>query len=91
MRERRLRIRPYSSAIGAEVLGVDLSRPLDDRTWEEMHRAFLDHLVLFFRDQHLPPERHAAFSRRFGELEPYPFAEGLDGHPELVPRATHRA
>ena len=77
-------IRPYSSAIGAEVLGVDLSRPLDDRTWAQIHRAFLDYSVLFFRDQDLAPEQHLAFSRRFGELEPYPFADGMAGYPELV-------
>ena len=79
-----LGIRPYSSAIGAEVRGVDLSRPLDDRTWMRIHRAFLDHSVLFFRDQDLTPEQHLAFSRRFGELEPYPFSDGMAGYPELV-------
>ena len=77
-------IRPYSSAIGAEVLGVDLSHSLDERTWVRIHEAFRQHLVLFFRDQDLSPEQHLAFSRRFGELEPYPFADGMDGYPELV-------
>ena len=84
MREQGLEIRPYSSAIGAEVLGVDLSRPLDERTFGEIRRAFVDYQVLFFREQHLTPERHVAFSRRFGDLEPYPYADGVDGYPELV-------
>lgn len=79
-----LSIRPYSAAIGAEVLGVDLSAPLDDGVWTRIHEAFRRHLVLFFRDQDLTPEKHLAFSRRFGELEPYPFADGMDGYPELV-------
>ena len=79
-----LRIRPYSTAIGAEVLGVDLARPLDEPTWTRIHEAFRQHLVLFFRDQRLSPEQHLAFSRRFGTLEAYPFADGMDGYPELV-------
>ena len=79
-----LGIRPYSAAIGAEVLGVDLSRSLDEGTWARIHEAFREHLVLFFRDQQLTPEQHLAFSHRFGELEPYPFADGMAGYPELV-------
>lgn len=77
-------IRPYSSAIGAEVLGVDLAHPLDEGTWTLIHEAFRQHLVLFFRDQDLSPEQHLAFSRRFGELEPYPYADGMNEYPELV-------
>ncbi len=79
-----LEIRPYSTAVGAEVLGVDLSRPLDDDVWSAIHGAFLDRLVLFFRDQTLTPRQQVDFSRRFGELEEYPFVRGLDGYPELI-------
>ena len=79
-----LRIRPWSAAIGAEVLGVDLSAPLDEGVWTQIHEAFRRHLVLFFRDQDLTPEQHLAFSRRIGALEPYPFADGMEGYPELV-------
>ena len=84
MREGNLEVRPWSSAIGAEVLGADLSRPLDDRRIGEIRRAFLAYQVLFFRDQHLTPEQQLAFSRRFGALEPYPYADGVDGFPDLV-------
>ena len=52
---RNLSIRPYSSAIGAEVLGVNLARPLDEGIWTHIHEAFRQHLVLFFRDQDLSP------------------------------------
>ena len=79
-----LEIRPYSTAVGAEVLGVDLSRPLDDGVWTAIRDAFLDRHVLFFRDQTLTPRRQVDFSRRFGALEEYPFVHGLDGWPELV-------
>ena len=77
-------IRPYSSAIGAEIHGVDLAQPLDNKTWATIHDAFHRHLVLFFRDQELTPGQQVKFSRRFGELVPYPFVQGIDGFPELI-------
>ena len=79
-----LEVRPYSSAIGAEILGVDLSQPMSNEIWSAIHDAFHRHLVIFFRDQHLTPEAHIEFSRRFGELEPYPFVHGIEGYPELI-------
>ena len=77
-------IRPLTTAMGAEILGVDLSQPLDDATWGAILKAFHDHLVIFFRDQSLTPERQLDFARRFGRLEEYPFVHGIDGHPELI-------
>ena len=80
----KIDVRAYSSAIGAEIFGVDLSQPLDNHTWSEIHQAFHDHLVIFFRDQHITPDAQLAFARHFGELEPYPFVHGIDGYPELI-------
>ena len=80
----RIEVRPCSTAIGAEVQGVDLSEPLDNASWATIRDAFHAHLVIFFRDQHLSPEQHVAFARRFGELEPYPFVHGIAGFPELI-------
>ncbi len=79
-----IEIHRCSSAIGAEIHGVDLTRPLDNAAWSTIHDAFHKHLVLFFRDQDLNPEQHVNFSQRFGELVPYPFVHGIDGHPELI-------
>lgn len=59
---------PLSPVVGAEVTGVDLTRPLDPTTAVTLHRALVDHLVLFFRDQHLTPAEHVAFARNFGPL-----------------------
>jgi taurine dioxygenase len=80
----RIVVEPTSGALGAEVLGVDLAR-IDDATFEEVHRAWLDHKVLFFRDQKLTPDDQARFAARFGELEAYPFIEPLPGHPFVIP------
>src|SRR3546814_9931024 len=46
--------------------------------------AFLENLVIFFRDQELTPEQHKAFGRRFGDLSVHPFVKSLDGHPEII-------
>jgi taurine dioxygenase len=62
----RIEVRPMAGALGADVHGVDLAKPLDDATFAEIERAFHDRLVLFFHDQRLTPEQHLAFSRRLG-------------------------
>ena len=78
-------IRPLSDALGAEVVGLDLAQPLDDETFETVHRAHLDHMVLVFREQNLSPEQHIAFSRRFGDLSGHVFDQFLlPGHPEIL-------
>jgi taurine dioxygenase len=78
-------VRPIAGALGAEIAGVDLSRDLDDETVAALRRAWLQHLVLFFRDQDLPPAHFLAFARRFGEPIEYPFVKGLDEFPEIIP------
>jgi taurine dioxygenase len=66
-------VAPLSSSVGAEIGGVDISEDLDDEVIAEIRRAWLDHLVIFFRDQDITDiERHKAFTRRFGELFIHP-------------------
>jgi taurine dioxygenase len=81
---RRIAVEPVAGALGAEITGIDVSRPLDDETVAELRRALLDYLVIFFRDQDLSPEQHKAFGRRFGDLSVHPYIKGLDGHPEIM-------
>ncbi|HYL53436.1 MAG TPA: TauD/TfdA family dioxygenase [Acidimicrobiia bacterium] len=69
----QLKLEPCTEVIGAEVLGIDLSGPLDDTTRDEIRRALLEWKVLFFRDQHLTSAQQVAFARRFGDLEHHPF------------------
>jgi taurine dioxygenase len=71
-------------AIGAEVGGVDLSRPLDADILVALRGALLDHKVLFFRDQDITTDQHLAFARSFGELEIHPFAPHKPGYPEVL-------
>ncbi|MGI9386983.1 MAG: TauD/TfdA dioxygenase family protein [Methyloligellaceae bacterium] len=83
--DKEIEVCPITSSIGAELTGVDLSQPLSNREFDAIHQAFLDHQVIFFRDQNIAPEQHLAFGRRFGELDIHPFAAGLKGHPEIMP------
>jgi len=77
-------VQPLNGAIGAEVSGVDLAH-LDGDTWRAVHAAWLEHLVLFFPNQHLDPDAHVTLGRRLGEPEIHPFIPKLDdAHPEIV-------
>ena len=71
--------------VGGEIRGVDLSQPLDESTFKQVHDALIDNGVIFFRDQHLTPEQQKAFGRRFGELHIHPAApKELPEHPEIL-------
>jgi taurine dioxygenase len=85
MARKRLDIQPLSGTIGAEIFGVDLAQELDAETVAAIRRAWLDHLVIFFRDQDLPPAKLLALARHFGEPIEYPFVKGIDGFPEITP------
>ena len=77
-------IRPLSGAIGAEILGVDISEPLDDATFSQIQDAFDEYLVIFFRDQKLTPAEHNEFAARFHELEPHPYVHSIKGYPGII-------
>lgn len=63
---------PTGAALGAEVRGLDLSKPLSDADFEAVSQAWLDHVVLLFRDQKISDDDLVRFSRRFGELDTAP-------------------
>ncbi|MDH3672943.1 MAG: TauD/TfdA family dioxygenase [Gammaproteobacteria bacterium] len=77
-------VQPLSGALGAELLGVDLSAPLDNATFSDIHQAFHEYLVIFFRDQKLTPQQHCDFARRFGQIVPHPYVQSLEGYPEII-------
>lgn len=78
-------VAPIAGALGAEISGIDLMEDLDATTVAAIRRAWLEHGVVFFRDQPLPEARFLAFARRFGEVIEYPFVKGLEGFPEIIP------
>jgi len=74
-------IRRIAGALGAEILGVDLSR---NSPAAEIRKAFLEHQVVFFRDQALDPAQFMAFARAMGKPIEYPFVKGIPGFPEVI-------
>jgi taurine dioxygenase len=71
--------------LGAEISGIDLSKPLDDNTFSQVAKAFYDNEVVVFRKQKLTPEQQIAFTRRFGTLEQHVRKEHrLEGYPEIL-------
>jgi taurine dioxygenase len=80
-----LTVKRIGKHCGAEISGVDLSKPLDDTTFARVRDAFFEHEVVFFRGQKLTPQQQVDFTRRFGVLEQHVRKESrLDGHPEIL-------
>ena len=79
-----MKVHPLSKACGAEVSGLDLTRPLAPDVVQTLHRALGGNGILLFRDANLAPEQHIAFSRQFGPLESHVVGEfNLPNHPEI--------
>ena len=74
---RHIEVHPVAGSLGAEIRGVNVAAVSGDEVIAEIRQAFLDHLVIFFRDQKLTPHEQLAFARRFGEPMEYPQLKGL--------------
>ena len=85
MRNDRIEVRPVAGALGAEIVNIDLAHDPGDEAIDAIRRAWLEHLVVFFRDQTLAPQLFLQFARRFGEVIEYPFVKGIEGFPEITP------
>jgi taurine dioxygenase len=78
-----LTIEPMTAEIGAEISGVDLSRPLDEEVKAAVHDALLRHMVLVFRAQALSEDAHIAFAQQFGDVHLPPVATRHGGPPQI--------
>ena len=79
-----LGVKPLAPKVGAEITGLDLSRPLDDGTFQAIYAAWLKHQVLVFRRQNLSEDQQIAFGQRFGELQSVRSAPGLYSNPYVL-------
>lgn len=70
--------------IGAEIRGLDLSRPLSREQFASLNAAFVRYEVLVFRNQDISLEQQMAFGRLFGELSIHPFSPNLDDQREVI-------
>lgn len=75
-------VKPLASALGAEVIGLDMSKPISEETQARLRQAWLEHLVLLFRGQTLSAEDLIAFSRRFAAPHVHDNYETELRHPE---------
>jgi len=83
-------IRPLSDQLGAEVVGLDATQPINVQAFAVLHKAHLDYQVLVFRDQQLTPQQQIDFSIRFGPLDKHP-SQGeahLEGYPDILVVST---
>ena len=81
-------IKRLSPSIGAELLDLDLKKPLSEDLKDEIYQALLVYKVIFFRDQDLSIEEHLEFANNFGELEIHPFTNNDKQYPEVL-KITH--
>ena len=78
-----MKVQRIAGALGAEITGVEL-RSLGDGDMKEIRAAWLEQLVVFFREQELSPAQFMAFAKRVGRPIEYPFVKGIAGFPEII-------
>ena len=84
-----IEVKPIAGCIGAQVQGVDLSQDLSTSRFEQIHQAFLEHLVIFLpQKKTLSPAHLSSFAQHFGQLDEDPFVfpfkiPAIEGHPEI--------
>jgi taurine dioxygenase len=77
-------VRRFDAPLGAEILGVDLSKGVNEGGAQEIKQAFADHSVIVFRNQHISEDQHIEFSKLFGTLEVHVGTRYLHPkHPEI--------
>ena len=81
---RPFEVRRLSGAIGAEIVGVNLATDVSPELIAAIRRAWLEHLVIFFRDQQLTSAQYLSFARQLGDPMEYPFLKGLPEAPEII-------
>jgi taurine dioxygenase len=77
-------VNPLSSALGAELSGVDLTTYMSSAVLQEIRQQLLEHEVIFFRDQDISPEQHRALAASFGPLQTHPAYDTVAGIPEIT-------
>ena len=79
-----LTLTPLSSALGAQIEGVDLTQPLSIEQREAIEQALLTHHVIFFRNQSINPQQQARFAANFGDLHIHPIYPNIPEQPEVL-------
>ena len=75
---------PLSPALGAEIGGIDIARGIDDEQFADLRQAFVDHGVIFLRDQDITPQQHIDFAERWGAININRFFQPTDEFPMIA-------
>jgi len=82
---KRITVSPIAGSLGAEIGGVDCTKPLDEEVFAEVHRAWLENIVIYFRDQDMDPDKQIAFAKQWGDIHLHAFNGPVDeDHPEIT-------
>ncbi|MFP6809334.1 MAG: taurine dioxygenase [Pseudomonadales bacterium] len=79
-----LELKAVSGSVGAQVKGIDLCQPLSEQQFEALNSALMKYQVLFFRDQPLKPENHAALANLFGQPQLHEAYAHVEGYPQIT-------
>jgi taurine dioxygenase len=77
-------INPTSGSMGVEIHNVDLSNELSDSLFSEIRETFIEHGLIFFRDQELTPDDHLRFAKRWGEININRFFAKVEGYDQIA-------
>jgi len=77
-------INPISGSMGVEIHNVDLSNELSDSLFSEIRETFIEHGLIFFRDQELTPDDHLRFAKRWGEININRFFAKVEGYDQIA-------
>jgi taurine dioxygenase len=80
----KISVTPVSPYVGAEIQNIDIASGVSDAQFAEIKQAFIDHGVIFFRDQDLTPEQHIEFARRWGVINQNRFFNPVEGYPLIA-------
>ncbi len=79
----RLNIKPLSGCIGAEIRGIDLTKPITHELYIQLRECLVEYEVIFFRDQAITPAQQHALASMFGPLQSHPAYQTVEGFPEI--------
>lgn len=77
-------ITPIAGTLGADIIGIDVTRDLDDSSFQQVHDALVRYGVIVIRDQHLTPQQQLSFVERFGPIHLHPHVSGILGFPQIM-------
>ncbi len=80
----QIEVVPVSGGVGVEVHNVDIKSGIDAGTFDELRTAFVEHGLIFLRDQDITPDEHIAFAERWGEININRFFPRLDGYDQIA-------